>query len=80
MVKDYSGFEFNTMIWAKDSIYIGGYQIIMNSKDSIKNSINSLTNNSNMDFKIEMGENKIFYANKINSDLKISFRKRYLGV
>ena len=52
----------------------------MNSKDEIKNSINSLTNNSNMDFKIEMGENKIFYVNKINSDLKISFRNKYLGV
>ena len=68
------------MILARDSIYIGGYHIIMNSKDEIKNSINSLTNNSNMDFKIEMGENKIFYVNKINSDLKISFRNKYLGV
>ena len=79
MVNDFS-YTFNTMILAQDSIYIGGNQIIMNSKDEPKNSINSLTNNSNMDFKIEVGENKIFYVNKINSDLKISFRKKYLGV
>lgn len=79
MVNDFE-YTFNTMILAQDSIYIGGNQIIMNSKDEIKNSINSLTNNSNMDFKIEMGENKIFYVNKINSDLKISFRNKYLGV
>ena len=79
MVNDFS-YSFKTMILAQDSIYIGGNIIIMNSKDEIKNSINSLTNNSNMDFKIETGENKIFYVNKINSDLKISFRKKYLGV
>lgn len=79
MVNDFS-YTFNTMILAQDSIYIGGNHIIMNSKDETKNSINSLTNGSNMDFKIEMGENKIFYVNKINSDLKISFRNKYLGV
>lgn len=78
-VNDFS-YRFNTMILARDSIYIGGNQIIMNSKDETKNSINSLTNSSNMDFKLDIGNNEIFYVNKIDSDLKISFRKKYLGV
>lgn len=76
----FDGFDFGTMILVKDSVYIGGYHIILNSKNKIINSIDSLTSNSNMDFKLDIGNNEIFYVNKINSDLKISFRKKYLGV
>lgn len=76
----FNDFEFGAMILAKDSVYIGGNYIILNSENKIINSINSLTSNSNMDFKLDIGNNEIFYVNKIDSDLKISFRKKYLGV
>lgn len=76
----FEDFYFSTMILAKGSAYIGGTNIILNSKDETINSIDSLTSNSNIDFKLNIGENEIFYVNKIDSDLKISFRKKYLGV
>lgn len=76
----FNDFEFGVMILAKDSVYIGGNYIILNSENKIINSIDSLTSNSNMDFKLDIGSNEIFYVNKIDSNLKISFRKKYLGV